>query len=130
MERLAETVMAAARFYAPGEPLRVEQIPVPRPAADEVLVRVRATGLCGSDVHIAVEGITPTPYRPIVLGHEVAGTIAGWATPCRGGPSTTGFRSTASSPTARARSAWPGAVSCAPTAASSASTEKAGWPST
>ena len=53
--------MTAARFYEPGKPLRVEDVPVPRPAADEVLVRVRATGLCGSDVHIAVEGITPTP---------------------------------------------------------------------
>jgi 2-desacetyl-2-hydroxyethyl bacteriochlorophyllide A dehydrogenase len=78
--------MTAARFHAPGEPLRVEQVPTPQQEAGEVLVRVHATGLCGSDVHIAVEGITPTPYRPIVLGHEVAGTIAdlgeavqGWA---------------------------------------------------
>jgi 2-desacetyl-2-hydroxyethyl bacteriochlorophyllide A dehydrogenase len=78
--------MTAARFYEPGKPLRIEQVPVPRPALDEVLVRVRATGLCGSDVHIAVEGITPTPYQPIVLGHEIAGTVAavgeavrGWA---------------------------------------------------
>ncbi len=78
--------MVAARFYEAGQPLRVEQLPLPRPAADEVLVRVHATGLCGSDVHIAVEGITPTPYRPIVLGHEIAGTVAalgetvqGWA---------------------------------------------------
>lgn len=80
------STMIAARFYEPGKPLEVEQVPVPRPAADEVLVRVHATGLCGSDVHIAVEGITPTPYRPIVLGHEIAGTVAavgeaveGWA---------------------------------------------------
>lgn len=68
--------MTAARFHEPGKPLLVEEVPVPRPAPDEVLVRVRATGLCGSDVHIAVEGITPTPYRPITLGHEVAGTVA------------------------------------------------------
>ena len=74
--QVAVETMTAARFYEPGQPLRIEQLPVPRPAADEVLVRVHATGLCGSDVHIAVEGITPTPYRPIVLGHEIAGTIA------------------------------------------------------
>ena len=78
--------MTAARFHEPGKPLLVEEVPVPRPAPDEVLVRVHATGLCGSDVHIAIEGITPTPYRPITLGHEIAGTVAalgeavqGWA---------------------------------------------------
>ena len=76
--------MTAARFYEPGKPLRVEDVPVPRPAADEVLVRVRATGLCGSDVHIAVEGITPTPYQPIVLGHEIAGTVAAVGEAVRG----------------------------------------------
>jgi 2-desacetyl-2-hydroxyethyl bacteriochlorophyllide A dehydrogenase len=37
---------------------------------------VASAGLCGSDVHIAVEGITPTPYLPITLGHEIAGTVA------------------------------------------------------
>ena len=85
-DRAGVESMTAARFYEPGQPLRIEHLPLPRPAADEVLVRVHATGLCGSDVHIAVEGITPTPYRPIVLGHEVAGTVAalgegvhGWA---------------------------------------------------
>ena len=68
--------MRAARFEGVGKPLAGHEVPVPRPAADEVLVRVAATGLCGSDVHIAVEGITLTPYVPITLGHEIAGTIA------------------------------------------------------
>jgi D-arabinose 1-dehydrogenase-like Zn-dependent alcohol dehydrogenase len=68
--------MRAARFESVGKPLAVHVIPVPRPAAEEVLVRVAATGLCGSDVHIAMEGITPTPYLPITLGHEIAGTVA------------------------------------------------------
>jgi D-arabinose 1-dehydrogenase-like Zn-dependent alcohol dehydrogenase len=68
--------MRAARFEGVGRPLMMRAIPVPQPAADEVLVRVAATGLCGSDVHIAVEGITPTPYLPITLGHEIAGTVA------------------------------------------------------
>ena len=84
MER--EPEMRAARFEEPGRPLVATTVPVPRPAPDEVLVRVAATGLCGSDVHIAVEGITPTAYRPITLGHEIAGTVAavgdavtGWA---------------------------------------------------
>lgn len=71
-----QDVMRAALFEGVGKPLVVQMVPVPRPAADEVLVRVAATGLCGSDVHIAVEGITPTPYVPITLGHEIAGTVA------------------------------------------------------
>jgi D-arabinose 1-dehydrogenase-like Zn-dependent alcohol dehydrogenase len=67
-------VMRAARFEGAGRPLAIQELPVPQPAPDEVLVRVAATGLCGSDVHIAVEGITP--YVPITLGYEIAGTIA------------------------------------------------------
>jgi 2-desacetyl-2-hydroxyethyl bacteriochlorophyllide A dehydrogenase len=69
-------MMRAVRFEGAGMPLAMHDIPVPQPAVDEVLVRVAATGLCGSDVHIAVEGITPTPYIPITLGHEIAGTVA------------------------------------------------------
>lgn len=69
-------LMRAARFEGPGRPLVVQDVPVPRPAPDEVLVRVATTGLCGSDVHIAVEGITPTAHLPITLGHEIAGTVA------------------------------------------------------
>lgn len=72
----APMAMRAARFVGAGKSLVLQELPVPRPASDEVLVRVAATGLCGSDVHIAVEGITPTPYVPITLGHEIAGTIA------------------------------------------------------
>jgi 2-desacetyl-2-hydroxyethyl bacteriochlorophyllide A dehydrogenase len=69
-------MMRAVRFEGAGKPLAMHDIPVPQPAGDEVLVRVAVTGLCGSDVHIAVEGITPTPYVPITLGHEIAGTVA------------------------------------------------------
>jgi len=68
--------MRAARFFGPGEPLRVLEVPIPRPGPQEVLVRVRASGLCGSDVHIAIEGVTPTGFTPITLGHEPAGEVA------------------------------------------------------
>jgi 2-desacetyl-2-hydroxyethyl bacteriochlorophyllide A dehydrogenase len=70
------TTMRAARFTRPGEPLQVMDVPIPRPGPQEVLVRVRATGLCGSDVHIAVEGLTPVGFTPITLGHEPAGEVA------------------------------------------------------
>ena len=68
--------MKAGRFYKVGMPLKVETIPVPRLGPEEVLVSVRACGICGSDIHIVYEGVTPTAYSPITLGHEPSGVIA------------------------------------------------------
>jgi propanol-preferring alcohol dehydrogenase len=67
--------MKAARFYRVGEPLRIELIPVPEVSPEEVLVNVKACGICGSDIRIVYEGVTPTAYSPITLGHEPAGVI-------------------------------------------------------
>ena len=47
-------------------------------------VRVATTGVCGSDVPIAVEGITPTPCVPITPGHEMAGTVTAVGDAARG----------------------------------------------
>lgn len=47
---------------------------MPRPAADEVLVRVEACGICGSDVH-GYDGSSGRRIPPIVMGHEAAGTV-------------------------------------------------------
>ncbi|KAB2913273.1 MAG: alcohol dehydrogenase catalytic domain-containing protein [Hyphomicrobiaceae bacterium] len=68
--------MRAARLIRAGEPLSIEEIPVPVPAGDEVLVRVRACGLCGTDIHLAVVGDIPAARTPITLGHEGAGEVA------------------------------------------------------
>ena len=67
--------MKAAVFYK-KEDLRVEELPIPIIKKDEVLVRVRACGVCGTDVHIfsGDEGAAPTPAGT-VLGHEFAGEI-------------------------------------------------------
>ena len=67
--------MKAAVFYK-KEDLRVEELPIPVIKKDEVLVRVRACGVCGTDVHIFCgdEGAAPTPAGT-VLGHEFAGEI-------------------------------------------------------
>jgi L-iditol 2-dehydrogenase len=63
-----------------------QELPAPQPAADEVLVAVKACGICGSDVH-GMDGSTGRRRPPIVMGHEAAGIIAavgadvtGWAT--------------------------------------------------
>lgn len=67
--------MLAARFHAPDRPLILEETTAPRPGHGQVVVDVRACGLCGSDVHI-VKGETFTAFRPITLGHEAAGVVA------------------------------------------------------
>jgi L-iditol 2-dehydrogenase len=56
--------------------LEIVDIPVPIPAPDEVLVRVKACGICGSDVH-GYDGSSGRRIPPIVMGHEAAGVVAG-----------------------------------------------------
>ncbi len=53
----------------------LEEFPVPAIQPDEVLVRVRACGICGSDVH-GMDGSSGRRIPPIVMGHEAAGMIA------------------------------------------------------
>jgi L-iditol 2-dehydrogenase len=55
--------------------LELTDLPVPEPAPDEVLVRVAACGICGSDVH-GYDGSSGRRIPPIVMGHEAAGTVA------------------------------------------------------
>jgi len=69
--------MRASKFSAPGAPLTVEECPVPALDAGEVLVRVMAAGVCGSDVHMW-RGIVPVRQLPLTLGHEMAGTVEAW----------------------------------------------------
>ena len=67
-----KTMKAVILDRAPGG-LRIEQIPIPEPREGEVLVKVRACGVCHTDLHvIKAEVAFPTPA---VLGHETSGTI-------------------------------------------------------
>ena len=77
--------MRAAQFYG-GRDIRVEELPDPLPGPGEVLIRIRAAGVCGSDLH---------PYRganpwgadaswPRRAGHELAGTVAALGDGVRG----------------------------------------------
>ena len=54
--------------------LEMAEVPTPAPAADEVLIRVAACGICGSDVH-GYDGSSGRRIPPLVMGHEAAGTI-------------------------------------------------------
>src|SRR5262249_49773817 len=55
--------------------LEMTDMPEPGVAPDEVLVRVRACGICGSDVH-GFDGSTGRRIPPLVMGHEAAGEVA------------------------------------------------------
>lgn len=57
--------------------LRIGGIPVPERASDEVLLKVRAVGVCGSDLHHYVEGAigSTRASQPFVLGHEFAAEV-------------------------------------------------------
>jgi L-iditol 2-dehydrogenase len=71
------TANLAAVLHAPGD-VRIEQRPIPEPGPREVLVEIRAVGVCGSDVHYFEHGrIGEHVVRaPLVLGHESAGVVA------------------------------------------------------
>src|SRR5262245_44222501 len=49
-----------------------ENVPVPKTGTDEVLIRVAASGICGTDVKKVLNGLVRPPQ---ILGHEIAGTI-------------------------------------------------------
>jgi len=66
--------MRAVRLHAAGEPLHLEEVPLPEPGGTEVRIRVGAAGVCHTDLHI-VDGIQPRVELPRTLGHEVAGWI-------------------------------------------------------
>jgi 2-desacetyl-2-hydroxyethyl bacteriochlorophyllide A dehydrogenase len=62
-------------FDGVGRPLHLEDVPMPQVGSGDVLVKVGAAGICGSDIHIAIEGTTVPARTPIILGHEAAGTV-------------------------------------------------------
>ena len=56
------------------QPLQLVELPKPVPAADEVLIRVSACGVCHTELY-EIEGRTPPPRLPVIPGHEVIGYI-------------------------------------------------------
>ncbi len=68
--------MLAARLIKAGSPLEIQEVQIPEPAGGEVLIEVESCGLCGTDIHLAVDGDLPVERTPITLGHEAAGTVA------------------------------------------------------
>ncbi len=68
--------MRAVQLVAWQQPAEVREVPRPAPGAGEVLLRVRAAGLCHSDLHLMHWPDGTVPYQlPFTLGHEVVGTV-------------------------------------------------------
>lgn len=65
-------MMRQAVFTEPGS-IGLELVPVPSPTGEEVLVKVEASGICGTDRQILAGTLSASP--PVVLGHEYAGTV-------------------------------------------------------
>ena len=68
--------MKAAVVREFGKPLAIEELPVPQPKANEILVKMESTGVCHTDLH-AVQGDWPVkPSPPFTPGHEGVGYVA------------------------------------------------------
>ncbi len=67
--------MRAMQLRAPATALEWREVPTPAPGPGQVLVRVRACGVCRTDLHV-VDGELPHPRSPVIPGHEVVGTVA------------------------------------------------------
>ena len=66
--------MRAMLLDRPGTPLRPTDLPDPEPGPGQLLLRVRACGICRTDLHVA-DGELPDPKLPLVLGHEIVATV-------------------------------------------------------
>lgn len=69
------SVMKAAVVKGFDRPLEIEEVPVPSPGAEQVLVRIEASGLCHTDIHAARGEWPVKPEPPFIPGHEGVGTI-------------------------------------------------------
>ena len=77
--RLLGQVLKAAILRTAKHPLQLEETIKPTPAADEVLLRVRACGVCRTDLHI-VEGDLPPRKEALIPGHQIVGDVVDGAT--------------------------------------------------
>src|SRR5690242_7140823 len=66
--------MRTMLLVEPRRPLEAREMPDPRPGPGQVLLRVRACGVCRTDLHVADDEL-PDPKLPLVLGHEIVGQV-------------------------------------------------------
>ncbi len=73
-------MMKAAVIREFGAPLGIEEMPVPEPGPGQVVVRIAATGVCHTDLHVADGDWKVKPELPLIPGHEGVGTVAATGT--------------------------------------------------
>src|SRR5712692_4915591 len=66
--------MRAMLFESPGQPLRLAELPTPKPGRGQFLIRVHACAVCRTDLHV-VDGELTQPKFPLIPGHEIVGTV-------------------------------------------------------
>ena len=66
--------MRAMRLHAPGRALSCDTLALPDPGPGQLLLRVKACGVCRTDLHL-VDGELPNPKLPLVPGHEIVGEV-------------------------------------------------------
>jgi len=66
--------MKAVQLVEIGRPLEMQEVPFPAVGAQDVLVRIKAAGICHSDVHYR-SGVSPVGPLPQTLGHEISGVV-------------------------------------------------------
>ncbi len=66
--------MLSAQLIEIGKPLKLVEVPIPEPKAGEILVKVKAAGICSSDIHYQ-DGRSEVTKLPITLGHEISGEV-------------------------------------------------------
>jgi len=77
--------MRAMLLDAPHRPLRLVELPVPTPSPGQVLLQVRACGVCHTDLHI-LDGELAGPKLPLILGHQIVAAVV------QNGPETRRFQ--------------------------------------
>ncbi|MDJ0797764.1 MAG: zinc-dependent alcohol dehydrogenase family protein [Calothrix sp. MO_167.B12] len=66
--------MRAMLLEKPRQPLRLVDVPIPKPNPQQVLIQVHACAVCRTDLHI-VDGELTEPKLPLILGHQIVGTV-------------------------------------------------------
>src|SRR5690606_1719555 len=76
-DKTTEVAVKAWQFTNTHEPLVLNDIPEPTPGPGEVVLDIKAAGLCHSDVGVLDDPgwLATIPVRPVVMGHEIAGVV-------------------------------------------------------
>lgn len=70
-----EDRMKAAVFHGPNQPLKIEEVAIPKIEPHEILVKIAACGVCNTDLHYIDHGVPTFKQPPMILGHEPSGIV-------------------------------------------------------